>query len=1450
MKRYLLTIIIACLSLWAMAANTISLSSVSGTPQTEVEVAVSLDNSDAISALEITIPLSEHLQYVANSATLYSNRSNGHKITAAQVGKELRIYVYNMTLHPFQGNSGELLRFRLLLGNEPGEYTLSPVVILSDAQSIELPCATQNGLVTIQAPKLQIVNEQIDFGHIPIRSTYTQTIELWNSGSMPLVISNIAVDDALITPQQTSLTIEPYATAYVDLVYAPVNRGAISRTLTVTSNDPNGLQQVTVVADPFSVNELHVGHASGIADSTVTISLTMNNMEPIVAMQCEFVLPEELEYVANSMVVNAERSNGHHVLSHMQGNTLVLAIYSMSNQPLKGNDGEIATFKLRLNGSSGTYYLYPTEVILSNSTQENMTSATSDGYVEIQSPHFSGDDNLYFGEQAITENITAPYRISNYGGAHLQIERANFLAEGFSVVEPLPLTINPWEEEVITVAYQPSGEGEFSTTMNLYTNDPNNRLKTVAISGRVYEPNTLSVEGEIAADGSLILSVSLNNYTDVVALQYDIHTPEGMTTSQSAFAPTSRMQGHSYIVSALNNNWYRVVIYSMSNRPFAGNEGVLHQLVFTPQGDNAYCDKAITFDEIMLSSAGAQDKVSQSTISYALPQTKYNEVSLASCDQYIWNGEVYTESGTYTQTLQTIAGCDSIVTLYLTINRSEREEYRLTTCKQYEWHGQIYTESGDYEYQTTTEHGCERVEVLHLTISDKEQEEFYETACEEYYWNGQTYTESGDYTFNTTSSSGCDRTEVLHLTINRSEREEYTATACDQYEWHGQVYTESGDYEYRTTTAEGCERVEVLHLTINRSEREEFNVSACESYEWHGNTYYSSGTYEHYTTTDAGCERVEVLHLTIHHSEYEEYYVTVCDSYEWHGEVYREAGDYTYETTTAHGCPRTEILHLTLSDSEYEEYYETACDQYEWHGEVYTESGDYTFNTISSSGCERVEILHLTIIHSEHQDYYENACDAYEWHGETYTQSGNYEYRSTLENGCERVEVLHLTIYSSQYEEYWETACDEYWWNGNQYTESGDYTYSYPLYDWGTGTCDRTEVLHLTINKRDTVHYYETACDEYWWDPYGLYYNTSGDYEYYTTNEHGCERVEILHLTINYSEYEEYWETACDSYEWHGEVYTERGNYEYYTTTEQGCPRTEVLHLTIKRSKREEYWETACDQYEWHGQVYTESGDYTYNTTTANGCERVEILHLTINKSEGEEYTATACDQYEWHGQVYTESGYYEFHTTTVEGCERLEILHLTILPDALTETEELALCPAELPYEWYGYSLTEAGSYTATEQYAAGCDSVVHELTLNVYVQTLPTQVTLPIVRKGEAIDVSIPTAEIQAHIAADTWYAPNALVNWYIQRNADWTILTTDPVESSVSEVVLKYAVDTDCGSIESEPMSISVETTAVDNIQTDKIEIYKIIRDDKLWIIRNGKIYSAEGHLISRQ
>ena len=43
---------------------------------------------------------------------------------------------------------------------------------------------------------------------------------------------------------------------------------------------------------------------------------------------------------------------------------------------------------------------------------------------------------------------------------------------------------------------------------------------------------------------------------------------------------------------------------------------------------------------------------------------------LIACDSALWNTTTYDSSGVYVDTLQTLAGCDSIVTLDLTINSS------------------------------------------------------------------------------------------------------------------------------------------------------------------------------------------------------------------------------------------------------------------------------------------------------------------------------------------------------------------------------------------------------------------------------------------------------------------------------------------------------------------------------------------------------------------------------------------------------------------------------------------------------------------------------------------------------------------------------------------------------------------------------------------------------------
>ena len=92
--------------------------------------------------------------------------------------------------------------------------------------------------------------------------------------------------------------------------------------------------------------------------------------------------------------------------------------------------------------------------------------------------------------------------------------------------------------------------------------------------------------------------------------------------------------------------------------------------------------------------------------------------NLVRCDSAIWNGNVYDTSGIYIDTLQTVHGCDSIVTMDLTINYSFYAEESITACDSMTWdNGITYTASGIYYDSLQTSNGCDSVFMLDLTIN-------------------------------------------------------------------------------------------------------------------------------------------------------------------------------------------------------------------------------------------------------------------------------------------------------------------------------------------------------------------------------------------------------------------------------------------------------------------------------------------------------------------------------------------------------------------------------------------------------------------------------------------------------------------------------------------------------------------------------------------------------------
>ena len=160
-------------------------------------------------------------------------------------------------------------------------------------------------------------------------------------------------------------------------------------------------------------------------------------------------------------------------------------------------------------------------------------------------------------------------------------------------------------------------------------------------------------------------------------------------------------------------------------------------------------------------------------------------------------------------------GCGNAEHLFLlNIHPIEHSEFNMEACGGYNWNGTEYSANGDYEQTLQSIYGCDSIVTMHLTLIEAYQMETEVAACDSYEWGGETLTESGVYEHTFTSLHGCDSTVVMQLTINNSSEEMWAVDACDSYEWDGITYTESGIYERVYTDIHGCDSIVKIDLAV------------------------------------------------------------------------------------------------------------------------------------------------------------------------------------------------------------------------------------------------------------------------------------------------------------------------------------------------------------------------------------------------------------------------------------------------------------------------------------------------------------------------------------------------------------------------------------------------------------------------------------------------------------
>ena len=123
------------------------------------------------------------------------------------------------------------------------------------------------------------------------------------------------------------------------------------------------------------------------------------------------------------------------------------------------------------------------------------------------------------------------------------------------------------------------------------------------------------------------------------------------------------------------------------------------------------------------------------------------------CDggSYNFFGQTLTIAGTYTHTLQSIHGCDSVITLTLTVNPVFNTPLTAEICDggSYNFFGQQLTTAGSYTHTLQSIHGCDSIITLTLTVNDVINTPLSAEICDGGIYNffGQTLTTAGTDTY-------------------------------------------------------------------------------------------------------------------------------------------------------------------------------------------------------------------------------------------------------------------------------------------------------------------------------------------------------------------------------------------------------------------------------------------------------------------------------------------------------------------------------------------------------------------------------------------------------------------------------------------------------------------------------------------------------------------------------
>ena len=260
-----------------------------------------------------------------------------------------------------------------------------------------------------------------------------------------------------------------------------------------------------------------------------------------------------------------------------------------------------------------------------------------------------------------------------------------------------------------------------------------------------------------------------------------------------------------------------------------------------------------------------------SVITLALTITNVFEDTVSACDSFTWRNGVTYSPGSYTvkDTVPSLGGCDSIFILDLTVYPTKYSTNAITVCDSLTWIDGVtyYSNNSTATYTLTSDSGCDSIVTLDLTVLQPSIGIEVITSCDSYTWNGVTYTSSNNTAQDTlVNAVGCDSIVTLDLTIINSTSYTDVISSCEPITWiDGNVYSTNNNIAtYTLVNMAGCDSVVTLDYTLLSTSGTDV-ISSCTSITWLDGVTYDQTTYgpTHIISNSQGCDSVITLDFTL-----------------------------------------------------------------------------------------------------------------------------------------------------------------------------------------------------------------------------------------------------------------------------------------------------------------------------------------------------------------------------------------------------------------------------------------------------------------------------------------------------------------------------------------------------------------------------------------------------------